>query len=54
MVDVGFTVAVVVAGLLEQAPTVATTEYSPDAAVVAPVIKGLCDEDVNPFGPVHE
>jgi hypothetical protein len=34
--------------------TVTVTEYVPASAVVAFVLVGFCDDDVNPFGPVHE
>jgi hypothetical protein len=49
-----FTVAVVLAVELVQPFTVTVTEYVPDAAVVAEGIDGFCNDDVKPFGPVHE
>jgi hypothetical protein len=49
-----FTVAVVEAELLVHPFTVTVTEYVPDAAVVAEVIDGFCNDDVKPLGPVHE
>jgi len=51
---IGLTVTLTVPAVLVHPPTVAVTEYVPDAAVVAPVMLGFCVEDVNPFGPVHE
>ena len=37
-----------------QVPTVAPTEYVPEAAVVTAAIVGFCKVEVKPFGPVHE
>ena len=51
---VGFTATVVVAAELGHPLTVTVTEYVPAIADVAFVIDGFCDDDVNPFGPVHE
>ena len=34
--------------------TVTVTEYVPASAVVALARVGFCNEDVKPFGPVHE
>src|SRR5579859_2931195 len=50
---VGLTVAVVVPGADGQLATVATTEYVPEAAAVAPTIDGFCALEVNPLGPVQ-
>jgi hypothetical protein len=49
-----FTTALTVPATLVQPFTVTVTEYVPDAAVVAEAIVGFCNEEVNPFGPVHE
>jgi hypothetical protein len=51
---VALIVTTVVANVLEHPPTVAVTEYVPLAAVVTLEIEGFCEEEVNPFGPVHE
>jgi hypothetical protein len=47
------TVTLVVPGVLVQVPTVAVTEYVPDAAVVAFDIEGFWSDDVKPLGPVQ-
>src|SRR5213075_3059288 len=39
---------------LVQLLTVMVTEYVPASAVVAFVRVGFCNDDVKPFGPVHE
>ena len=50
---IGFTVAEVSPAGLEQPFSVATTEYVPEAAVVAPTITGSCVPEVKLLGPVH-
>lgn len=47
------TTAVVPAGPVHPV-TVAVTEYVPAPAAVMPVMDGFWEEEVNPFGPVHE
>jgi len=49
----GVTVAAVVAPIDVQPLTVTVTVYVPEAAGVAPGIEGLCEEELNPFGPVQ-
>lgn len=51
---IGFTTTVTVPDTPVHPATVAVTEYVPDAAIVAAAMDGFCDEDINPFGPVHE
>jgi hypothetical protein len=49
-----FTVALVEPAELVHPLTVAVTSYVPAIAVVALLLTvGFCDEEVNPFGPVH-
>jgi hypothetical protein len=49
-----FTTTAVVPAALVQPATVAVTLYVPAIAVVAPVLVGFCNVDVNALGPVHE
>jgi hypothetical protein len=50
----GFTVAVVVALLWQPLLFLTVSVYNPAMAVVAEALTtGLCDEDVNPLGPVQ-
>ena len=51
---IGLTVTATVPAVPVQPATVAVTEYVPLAATVAPTMLGFCEEDVKPFGPVHE
>jgi hypothetical protein len=43
-----------VPALLVHPFTVTVNEYVPASAAVTPFTDGFCDEDANPFGPVHE
>jgi hypothetical protein len=49
----GLTVTSTVPAVLVQPFTVAVTEYVPDAAVVALVIEGFCEDEVKLLGPVQ-
>ena len=51
---VAFTTTFVVPAAEVQPFTVIVTEYVPASAVVAFARVGFCNEDVKPFGPVHE
>lgn len=51
---VGFTTTVTVPTGPGHPPTLAVTEYVPDAKGVAPAMEGFCNEELNPLGPVHE
>ena len=53
-VGVGLTVTVTLPAALEQLFKVAVTKYVPDALVFAFGMVGFCNEELNPFGPVHE
>lgn len=35
-------------------PTLTVTVYTPPIAVVDPEMEGFCNDEVNPFGPLHE
>jgi hypothetical protein len=54
VVGVEFTPTKVVLSTLVQPLIVTFTVYVPVAAVVAFTIDGFCEEEENPFGPVHE
>lgn len=51
---VGLTVTLTVPAGPVHPLTVAVTEYVPDAASVTLAMVGFCNEDVKPFGPLHE
>lgn len=37
-----------------QEPIVTVTVYAPELTAPDPGMEGFCDEEVNPFGPLHE
>src|SRR5436309_3528006 len=51
---IGLTTTEVVPAAEVQPLTVTVTEYVPASAVVAFVRVGFCNDEVKPFGPVHE
>ena len=50
---IGLTATIVLLAALMHPFTVTVAEYVPEASVVALEIDGFCNEEENPFGPVH-